>query len=351
MAVSSRPRTSRPAMARLEWHVVISMVMEKSIWLRASSATITSLSSWGMVMEPSKPDYPIAMFPNAIAFADVHGDGSLDIISSNEGFNATSVSLLSGNGDGSFQPHQDYGGGQASSLVLQDFNNDGKLDLAVTNLNTGRIAVLLQDNGTVVELTPPNLTFPAQAVGSVSPQQYVTLHNSGSKSVSISNISATANFAELNNCRNSVPAGASCKIAVFFVPTTKGTVQGYLSVYDNGGGSPQSVGLSGIGTFAQLSPSNLNFGQQRIGSNTKKTVTLTNIGMGKLNITGIGVAGPNRSDFHQVNACGSSLAAGAHCDILVVFHPLAQGARNAVLQVSDDGGGSPQNVALSGSGQ
>ena len=69
-----------------------------------------------------------------------------------------------------------------------------------------------------------------------------------------------------------------------------------------------------------------------------------------LNITSIKIIGSNAADFFQSNTCGSSVAAGASCSISVTFTPTAVGARSASVAVSDDGGGSPQKVALSGTG-
>ena len=51
---------------------------------------------------------------------------------------ATYVSVLSGNGDGTFQAAVSYGAGtNPTSVVLSDFNGDGKADLAVANYSSG----------------------------------------------------------------------------------------------------------------------------------------------------------------------------------------------------------------------
>jgi hypothetical protein len=71
-----------------------------------------------------------------VALADVNGDGILDIVSAN-GLSPTGdggVSVLLGNGDGTFKPALKFAaGGSPTMVVVGDFNNDGKPDIAVSN--------------------------------------------------------------------------------------------------------------------------------------------------------------------------------------------------------------------------
>ncbi len=76
--------------------------------------------------------------PLSVAIGDFNGDGKLDLATANGGIYDEStyddnVSVLLGNGDGTFQPAQFYTiGDQSTSVAAGDFNGDGKLDLAVT---------------------------------------------------------------------------------------------------------------------------------------------------------------------------------------------------------------------------
>ncbi|HEY3972358.1 MAG TPA: Ig-like domain repeat protein [Candidatus Sulfotelmatobacter sp.] len=77
--------------------------------------------------------------PSQILVADVNLDGKPDLVLTNQCADSAcmngSVSVLLGNGNGTFQPAVSYssGGYLASGLALADFNGDGIPDLAVTN--------------------------------------------------------------------------------------------------------------------------------------------------------------------------------------------------------------------------
>jgi hypothetical protein len=71
--------------------------------------------------------------PERLVIADFNGDGILDVATADEIDNTVAVVL--GKGDGTFQPAITYpAGGQPFAIAAGDFNSDGKLDLAVTNI-------------------------------------------------------------------------------------------------------------------------------------------------------------------------------------------------------------------------
>jgi hypothetical protein len=91
--------------------------------------------------------------PQAVAVGDLNGN--LDIVTANSGDDT--VSVLLGNGSGAFQQpavtystHDSSGNGQTpNSLVLGDFSKKGKLDIATANQGDGTVSVLLGNgNGT-----------------------------------------------------------------------------------------------------------------------------------------------------------------------------------------------------------
>jgi hypothetical protein len=88
--------------------------------------------------------------PNDIAVGDFNNDGRSDIVVTNSGTN--NIGILLGYGNGSFAAIMTYSTGADSvpiSVAVDDFNNDDQLDLAVTNYNATSVGVLLgYGNGT-----------------------------------------------------------------------------------------------------------------------------------------------------------------------------------------------------------
>jgi len=79
--------------------------------------------------------------------------------------------------------------------------------------------------------------------------------------------------------------------------------------------------------------------------------SLTNNGASDINIASIAITGTNADEFVRSNTtCGSSLAPGANCTIDIKFAPGALGPRSASISITDDTGGSPQSVPLTGIG-
>jgi Cep192 domain 4 len=115
--------------------------------------------------------------------------------------------------------------------------------------------------------------------------------------------------------------------------------------------APVSAETTASAPAVSLSPTSLSFGNHQVNTTSAaQTVTLTNSGNAALTIKGIGLSGPNSGDFHQQHTCSSTLAAGASCTISVTFTPTAEGNRSASLSIADNASGSPQSVALSGTG-
>jgi hypothetical protein len=87
-------------------------------------------------------DYATQSGPDSVIVRDFNGDGKLDLAVRN--YMSNSVSILLGKGDGTFQSAVNFATGNSPSReIAGDFNGDGKLDLAVTNVNDNTVSILL----------------------------------------------------------------------------------------------------------------------------------------------------------------------------------------------------------------
>jgi len=80
--------------------------------------------------------------PVSVAVGDFNGDGLPDLAVANQDSN--DVSVLIGNGDGSFQVARNFPAGNIpASVAVGDFNGDGRQDLAVANQDSNDVSVLI----------------------------------------------------------------------------------------------------------------------------------------------------------------------------------------------------------------
>jgi uncharacterized repeat protein (TIGR01451 family) len=109
----------------------------------SNNATISVLLGNGDGTFQKSVAYTVGSTPVRIAIGDFNGDGKPDLVVTNSG--SSTVSVLLGNGDGTFQTAVSYAaGGSPYSVAVGDFNGDGKPDLGVSNnTNSGSVSVLI----------------------------------------------------------------------------------------------------------------------------------------------------------------------------------------------------------------
>jgi len=315
------------------------------------------------------------MGPFSAYISFVHDERQGDI--KNTGAGALTISSVSFNGAGATSYAQTKTCGTslaagASCTVSITFNPSavGAASASLSfadNVTGSPQTVALTGTGVgvpVVSLSPTSLAFTSTHVGSSSAAQVVTLKNTGTAALTISNVtftgSSAASYLQTNTCGASLAANISCAISVTFKPTTAGTLTASLSLAGNATSSPQNVALTGTGVAplpaVTLSTTSLSFPVTAINSSVgyayspAQTITLTNSGTAALTLTSIALGGTNPTSFSQMNNCPNSLAVSASCTVLTRFAPTASGSRSATLVFTDNANPATQTVTLTGNG-
>ena len=309
---------------------------------------------------------------HGVSIADVNGDGipDFEVVVQCAPYSATcsfasSVGVLLGNGGGTFQAPQYFGPignveGTAllGALAVADVDGDGKPDLVLTDtcpvdpncLTDGAVGVLINTStfpnsspSTTALTSSPNPSNIGQSVTFT-----VTVSPSGSSSTPTGTVSLFDGSTNLG-----LFALNSSGIATAATATLPSGANSITATYNGDAGlTPStSAALSQAVLGFVFSPTSLNFATQNVGTTSgPQAVMLTNTEKTPISISSIGITGANSGNFVQTNNCPASLPANGSCTVSVTFTPSSPANFVANLSVSDSLPGSPQVVALSGSG-
>jgi hypothetical protein len=196
-----------------------------------------------------------------------------------------------------------------------------------------------------ISLSPLLLSFANQAVATVSAPQQVTITNTGSAALRISQIAISqaqtplgpqSEFVETDNCIGSfIAVGQSCAAQVAFAPVATGSRSETMTVYANVAGGQATVALDGTATAAGavvLMPVVLSFPSMPVNATSvAQNITVTNTGSTPVSLRVAAATG----DFRiSANTCGATLPANTGCTVAIVFAPTASGGRIGSLTIS-----------------
>jgi hypothetical protein len=337
--------------------------------------------------------------PVSLATADLNGDGHLDLAVVNFGTAAkpgNTVSVLLGNGDGTFQAHQDYSTGvNPTSVAIGDFNGDGWLDLAVCNNNDNTVSILLNNKSggfpthtDLATAAAPTAVITADfngdgkldlALSTAARAASVLLGNgdgtfqthkeytTGADSQAIAaadlNADGKLDLVVLNLADNSISILKGKGDGTFQVqalyPTNLGP--GALSVGDFN--SDGKLDLAVVDSTANMlsvltefpltvTPTVVQFNHQEEGIvSTPQTITLKNSSAFALDLASASIGGTNAADFAiESNNCVGSLAANASCTLSVTFDPSTMNFESGQVVITETSGNST-GAGLTGYGQ
>ncbi len=281
--------------------------------------------------------------PQSVAVGELNGDGRPDLVVSAD----SEIDIYSGSGDGSFQLISTYALLDAFASAIGDFNRDGKLDIAITQL-TGVEVLLGNGDGTFASpvhyntLLGTNGITVADVDGDGLPDIVAT--STGSLNVLLGHGDGTFDAA-LTRTKGIGFGLASIAVGDFDQDgkidlVTADYLSLDVSIYLN-----RTIAVPQATVF----PTRLTFGTQKTGTTSPPlTATLTNTGDAPLNLTSFIVANP---EFTLTDACGTVLPEHTTCTLSVTFRPTHTGLRTGKITITDNAAGSPQKIALQGTGQ
>ena len=142
-------------------HIVLSCKRAAIIGFAFVVISVSTTQAQDNLFLPAATYSAGGIFAGGVAVADLNRDGKPDIVVANgydgDQYGDSSVGVLLGNGDGTFQPAVTYTTGAvgsfAYSVAIADINLDGKLDIVVTDIcndsfcKSGHVVAVLYGNG------------------------------------------------------------------------------------------------------------------------------------------------------------------------------------------------------------
>lgn len=243
-----------------------------------------------------------------------------------------------------------YAAGETpNSVTGADFDKDGDIDLAVTNLTTQQVTVLLNQGG-----PGGGLRFTDAAVGLDFGQVYVgtdstrtfSLLNPTNETVTIDNISNTLPVFSATSPQTVIGPGQIRNFSVTFAPTDTLVYQDSLVVSTTSGGVPEelTVGLTGEGILSSMAiiPDTLEFGDIQPPQTATLPIEIISNGNGPLLISDMQFTDPDFSaaqtqltvpghESRQVDITFAPSIAFAYLDTLTVFSNDSSNSQASVI--------------------
>ncbi|HZP62457.1 MAG TPA: FG-GAP-like repeat-containing protein [Terriglobales bacterium] len=285
--------------------------------------------------------------PTGVGIGDFNTDGRLDVAVGQQFGTISQVQIFLGNGDGTFSTGAFYNvGSSPEAIAVSDFNNDGRLDLAVTSLLGSTNVFLGNGDGTFRN----SASIPTIGTLWVIAADF---NRDGKSDLAMATLGNNADIAGIyvafGNGDGTFPSltfyPAVGEARILAGGDFNNDHMTDLLAPDYGTGNMVLLLNTGVVKLNPTTP--IQFAPQLIGTESSpQTVSLTNTGKSTLSITRMSTHAP----FQETNTCGSSVAPGATCDINIVFRPNTSGNASGLLNISDSASSKLQIIELSGAG-
>jgi hypothetical protein len=237
--------------------------------------------------------------PSALGVADFNGDGIPDLAVTEYGFNSSTLQIFLGNGDGTFTAGASYTNvSDPYDVTVADFNGDGHPDLAIANNGTNVVSVMLgRGDGTFGKAH--NYTVPL-------PERVIAADVNGDNH---------PDLAVLAYCGRNVQVCKSGAVAILLNDGTgKFSKPAYYSVKGVGPDGVTAADLNHDGRI-DLVVANNNFQQPSImsvlngnGDGTFGHPVHYNVGAGPAGVALTDINGDGKLDAAVANTAGTSLS-------------------------------------------
>jgi hypothetical protein len=229
--------------------------------------------------------------------------------------------------------------------------------ITLTN-NSGTPSVVVGLSGAGVSASQPGISISPASVAfgnvnvGVPSSQTLTVSNTGSTTLTISNITAAGAGYTVSGFALpvSIAAGQTSAFAAIFTPNTTGVSSGSVMITSNAPSSPTSVGLTGTGVQGQLTanPGTVAFGNIAVGSTGSQTINLTNGGSTSVTISQASVSGTGFAISGLTTPL--TLTAGQTTSFTATLVPSVPGALTGTLTINSNAPNPITTIPLNGTG-
>lgn len=204
-----------------------------------------------------------------------------------------------------------------------------------------------------------NASFAITAIGASSSARNITVRNAADAPFIIASATITGidavDFAQ--NASNPWPAvpfavipGQILNLSVVFTPggTVSGPRSAWLELLTDRGDTIRALLSGEAGVQSVTGPTTIGFGTLSVGSQSRQTITITNVGTMPVAVGDPVITGANAGEYAASPLARHTMVPGQIETIEVTWRPAAQGASSATLTVPAEGG--DVVISLSGTG-